>query len=149
MRVVTSPNFCKACIEGLWLSLLKRVTLIDNMTESCTRVTPSNGWDNWVKSFTVDLVPLAHLRLAGSLAGNKHEINEIINNEAYSITWTKDGVVMEDFTNQTFFNIFDHHSLGKYTVSVQFYTDEVRVDKDGLLKSSLDYDVTTRCRDII
>jgi len=139
MRVVTTPNFCKACIEGLWLSLLKRVNLIDNVTESCTRVTSSN---DWVKSLTVDLVPLAHLRSSDSLAWEEHET---INNEAYTIMWTKDGVAMEDFTNQTSINIVDDGSLGKYTVSVQFYTNEVRVDKDGLLKSSLEYDVTTRC----
>ncbi len=143
MRVVTTPDFCKACTEGLWLSLLKRVNLIDNLTESCIRVTSSS---DWVKSLTIDLVPLAHLRLPDSVVQRE---GETINNEAYAITWTKDGVVQDEFTNQTSISIFDSSSLGKYVVSVQFYTDEVRVDKDGLLKSSLEYDVTRSCGDLV
>ncbi|KAK6992530.1 hypothetical protein R3P38DRAFT_3225605 [Favolaschia claudopus] len=34
MRQVTTPNFCKACIEGLWLALLRNVSLIDDIDAS-------------------------------------------------------------------------------------------------------------------
>ncbi|KAF9453158.1 hypothetical protein P691DRAFT_802037 [Macrolepiota fuliginosa MF-IS2] len=135
MRVVTTPNFCKVCIEGLWLSLLKRVNLIDNFTESCTR---AGLPDPWAKSFNLELVPLAQLRQG---------VEGPINNEAYAIVWEKDGVVLDEFANQTYVTVDDAGSVGVYTVSVKFSTDEVRVDKEGLLKASLRHEVKTRCRD--
>lgn len=135
MRVVTTPNFCKVCIEGLWLSLLKRVNLIDNLTESCTRENLSGAW---TKTLNLDLVPLAQFRDGE---------DEPINSEAYTIIWEKDGVTIDEFANKTYISMDDKDSIGQYTISVEFSTDEVRVDKEGLLKSRLRHDVTRRCRE--
>lgn len=133
MRIVTTPDFCKACLEGLWISLLKRVNLIDSLTESCTRKDSST---TWVKSLNLDLVPLAQFREDGP-----------INDEVYAITWKKDGVVMDKFKDKTYINVDDEESLGQYTVSVKFSTDEVRVDEEGRLQSSVEHNITTHCQD--
>ncbi|KAJ7863462.1 IgA peptidase M64-domain-containing protein [Mycena olivaceomarginata] len=73
MRQVTTPNFCKACLEGLWLALLRDISLIDAVEESCS---PASG-------------VLTTLTLRLGL------------NESYSVTWTKDGRALEDLTNKT------------------------------------------------
>lgn len=131
MRIVTSPNFCKACIEGLWLSLLKRVDLIDDVEEACER---QSG--RWVKTIDLKLLPLAQFR--ADPAENK-------NHESYAITWSKDKKVLKHFTNQTRLEVAGNDAVGTYAIGVQFTTDEVRVDKDKLLFSGIKYNVTRNC----
>lgn len=143
MRVVTTPNFCKVCIEGLWLSLLKRIDLIDNLTASCQQGTDAGV--PWFRSLNLDLIPLAHLRKAPE--GEEDSLTESPNNEVYSITWAKDGEVLERFQDQTQISLKDEEAVGKYTVHVEFSTDEVRVDKDDLLTSVREYEVTSLCQD--
>ncbi|OSX57195.1 hypothetical protein POSPLADRAFT_1050237 [Postia placenta MAD-698-R-SB12] len=128
MRIVTTPNFCKVCLEGLWLSLLRRVDLIDSFRVGCvetTSDTPSPAPDakKWKRTLEVDLVPLAQFREEG-----------IDGDESYTITWLKDREVLEAFTNKTRVEVDDNElALGSYIVDVQFTTPEVRVDKDHLL----------------
>ncbi|EKM79164.1 hypothetical protein AGABI1DRAFT_106739 [Agaricus bisporus var. burnettii JB137-S8] len=139
MRIVTSPDLCKVCTEGLWIHLLKSVNLIDDLTESCT-----HSSSTWTKILTLDLVPLAHLR-------NPEENNEPINNESYAIIWKKDGIVLDEFANMTSIAIEDNDNndqvLGRYEVFVKFSTDEIRLDEEGRTSSSRVYDVTTHCED--
>ncbi len=52
--------------------------------------------------------------------------------ESCEITWVKDGVEVEEFKNQTRL-VDDGGAVGNYTVKVQYRTEEVRVDPDGLL----------------
>lgn len=84
MRIVTTPNFCKACLEGLWLSLLRRVDFIDTVTSSCTQVGVSPP--RFHRVLDLDLVPLGQFRLSG----------EQVQKESYSIAWKKDGVALEE-----------------------------------------------------
>ncbi|GBE85076.1 hypothetical protein SCP_0702620 [Sparassis crispa] len=130
MRVVTTPNFCKVCIEGLWLSLLKRVDLIDSLNAGCKL---EEG--RWKRTLGLDLVPLAQFR---------EEAVEV--EESYTITWAKNGDILATFANQTRIEVDDADALGTYTVDVQFTTPEVRVDKDGLLTSRVVYAVTSSCQ---
>lgn len=138
MRIVTTPNFCKVCLEGLWLSLLKRIDLIDGLTESCVR----NTGTRWFKSLNLDLIALAHLRetLDDESFGSP--------NEAYSITWKKDGKILDIFQDQTYISLLDTEAVGKYSIHVQFQTDEVRFDGEGLLTSVREYEISLRCQDI-
>ncbi|KAG1777226.1 IgA peptidase M64-domain-containing protein [Suillus placidus] len=124
MRSVTKPNFCKVCLEGLWLSLLKRIDLIDNFKIMC-------GTDRH-RILEVDLVPLAEFR--------EHPISS---EESYSIAWSKDGKVLPQFANMTHIDVDDE--VGTYHIDVQFSTEEVRVDKDGLLGASRSFTVTETC----
>lgn len=140
MRIVTTPNFCKVCLEGLWLSLLRRVDLIDSFRVGCvetTSDTPSPAPDakKWKRTLEVDLVPLAQFREEG-----------IDGDESYTITWLKDREVLEAFTNKTRVEVDDNElAIGSYIVDVQFITPEVRVDKDHLLMSRKEVQITSEC----
>jgi hypothetical protein len=80
-------------------------------------------------------VPLAHFR----------DAIDVRPAESYTITWTKEGKVLEEFTNKTRLEVEDGVAVGTYVIDVAYSTDEVRVDKDGVLVSGGEYTVTTRC----
>lgn len=131
MRIVTTPDFCKVCTEGLWYALLKRVDLIDDVDDTCAHDAATG---KWTRSLAVDLLPLAQFR------------NPVVSHaESYTITWSKDGKVLDAFTNKTRLSAYDEDSLGVYTVKVTFSTEEVRVDKDGLLSSGTEFVVGNYC----
>ncbi|TFY63568.1 hypothetical protein EVJ58_g3172 [Rhodofomes roseus] len=132
MRIVTTPNFCKVCLEGLWLALLRRVDLIDDMHASCIR----KGRE-WTRRIELDLVPLGQFR--------KEPVDV---KESYSIVWMKDGQMLEQFTDEKTVEIADGDAAGVYTAHVQYLTEEVRVDKAGLTKSQREYRVAGSCDDL-
>lgn len=136
MRVVTSPDFCKACIEGLWLSLLRHVDLIDGVSQGCLwrLASDANRRGHWKRTLDVELVPLAQFRMSAISAV-----------ESYAITWTKDGKILEAFTNKTTIEVDDEVGPGTYTVNVKYSTDEVRSDTEGSLTSGGEFNVTRRC----
>ncbi|KAI0655583.1 IgA peptidase M64-domain-containing protein [Cubamyces menziesii] len=129
MRIVTTPDFCKPCTEGLWHALLRRVDLIDDLEVGCEK--DADG--DWARTLELSLVPLAHLRE-----------NPVDVAESYTITWMKDGEVVTEFMNQTKL-VDDGNAVGSYMVHVQYTTEEVRVDQDGLLTSTAASFVGTRC----
>ncbi|KAJ7505730.1 IgA peptidase M64-domain-containing protein [Mycena galericulata] len=126
MRIVTTPNFCKACLEGLWLKLLRDVNLIDAIEESCTL-----NADAPASTLTLRLVPLAQFRTA-AVAGL---------DDSYTVTWSKDGVVLREWTNKTQVDA----GPGTYAVSVKYATTEVRVDPDNLLSAYMEHTVSESC----
>ncbi|KAF9562648.1 hypothetical protein CPC08DRAFT_735102 [Agrocybe pediades] len=137
MRAVATPNFCKACIETLWLKLLRNITFIDGIQESCEKGLLAGSSEQarveLKKVISLDLLPLANLR-----------ITPITPNETYSIVWKKDEHVLERFTNKTRVEIDDKVSVGNYSVRVQFWTEEVRVDSP-VLKSEVNFEVASSC----
>jgi hypothetical protein len=132
MRVVTSPDFCKVCTEGLWIYLLRHVDLIDRVEQGCKE--KDDG--SWVTTLNATLVPLAQFRDGEPPNGVK---------ETYTITWLKDGKELPSFTNKTVAEIEGSSAVGAYDLKVQFSTEEVKVDKDGLLKSDLQFNVAETC----
>ena len=122
MRTMNSVDFCDACIEGLWISLLRPLSLIDDITQTAQ----SDGSTN----VTLELLPLAEFR----------EIPRE-SEEDYTILWyAADGeTVLEPWTNQT------SALLGKcvksFEVEVRFHTEQVRVDEDGILVHRESFDV--------
>lgn len=114
MRGAFSVDFCSACIEGLWLSLLSPLSLIDNVTQ----VAQSDGSTN----VTLDLLPLAQFRTVP----NPHE-------EGYTILWygADESVVLEQWTNST--SALIGSNTTEFGVEVKFWTEQVRVDSDGVL----------------
>jgi len=138
MRVVTSPNFCKVCLEGLWLSLLRRVDFIDDVVEDCEWRADLEGPSSsgtWVKVINLHLLPLAQFRSASQ---------EYSPSESYTITWTRAGRVIQEFTNQTRLEIDNEHAVGSYTIKVKFASDEIRAESP-LLVSDLKYNVIRKC----
>ncbi|KAI0060358.1 hypothetical protein BV25DRAFT_1807356 [Artomyces pyxidatus] len=133
MRLTTTPNFCSVCTEGLWLSLLGRVDLIDDLQAQCSQ-DPSTG--AWTRVLKAALIPLGQLRPTPSLAS-----------ESFTIAWKKDGVMLEDFINKTVVTLEDAGAVGEYEVAVKLVTAEVRSDPDGLLTSRRKISITRRCGD--
>ncbi|GJE91910.1 IgA peptidase M64-domain-containing protein [Phanerochaete sordida] len=121
MRLTPTPNFCKVCIEGLWMSLLRRVDLIDDVATACSTNAASGTVD-----FSADL-------LLVPLAGYRADV--VASRESYTIMWTKDGETLHEYTNKTRLAVEGADADAVYAVNVTFTTDEVRVDKDGLLTS--------------
>lgn len=119
MRIVTTPNFCSACVEGLWHSLLKRVDLIDNITTTC-QLTP---FGTWKRTFELSLVPIGQFR--------EDETNAA---ESYKIEWKKDGKPISKYENETVLEVSGSEG-GEWEVEVMFETEEVRVDPEDLLTS--------------
>ncbi|TFY65958.1 hypothetical protein EVG20_g5130 [Dentipellis fragilis] len=130
MRLTTTPNFCSVCVEGLWLSLLSRVDPIDSIQTGCLQTDRGS----WLRTLKVDLLPLGQFR-AGPPSTN----------EAYNITWTNDGQILDGFANITSIALDDRKALGKYSVNVTFVTEEVRADPEGLLSSERKFEVFDRC----
>ncbi|KAI5829045.1 hypothetical protein K523DRAFT_373203 [Schizophyllum commune Tattone D] len=126
MRQVTTPNYCNVCLEGMWNNLLSEISLIDNVTESCSGST---------KTLTASLVPLAYLRTEPVSA-----------EESLTIAWTKDGIAIADANNQTSISLDGNDVVGVYTVSVEYATSEVRTrDKEEYFKATVTHEVTEGC----
>ncbi|PPQ67716.1 hypothetical protein CVT25_009322 [Psilocybe cyanescens] len=132
MRAVTTPNFCKVCLETLWLNLLRNVTFIDDINESCSQ--RSDSPSILVKTLRLGLLPLAHLRNS-----------DIIPNESYTIFWKKNGKALPQYTNKTVIEI-EEDSVGEYTATVKFSTEEIRINSPRL-ESELTYQVVEPCKD--
>lgn len=112
MRLVTTPNFCRVCVEALWHALLRRVSLIDGLVPSCS---PSGA-----RTLDLALVPLAQFRDRENLVGVR---------EGYEVKWTKDGVEVPEWKNMTKV-VDDGEAVGVYEARVRYWTEEVRVDRD-------------------
>jgi hypothetical protein len=137
MRAVTEPNFCKVCLEGLWLSLLKRVDLIDDVREGCQWDATSESEGKWMKTLDLQLVPLAQFRRI-----------PVDVQESISILWTKDGERLDAFMNKTSVILEDEDAVGRYVVDVKFATEEVRVDNAGMLTAKAVYIVERNCTEV-
>jgi hypothetical protein len=132
MRTVTTPNFCKVCLEGLWLSLLRNVNLIDDIREDCSHA--DSGV--WVKTLNMSLVPLAQFR---------PDAKENKKNESYTILWQRNNRILHNFTNKTMLEVDGLNAVGKYAVEVKFATDEVRLDRGEVLTATARYEITSNC----
>ncbi|KFA63875.1 hypothetical protein S40285_10215 [Stachybotrys chlorohalonatus IBT 40285] len=113
MRTMHSVDFCDACIEGLWWSLLRPLNLIDGITQRAR----TDG----VTNVTLELLPLAQFR-------------EIPNSaeESYTIQWfDSDGGVLAEWANST--TALISQELGEVEVEVRFSTEQVRLDPQNVM----------------
>jgi len=137
MRDARKSEFCHVCMEGLWLSLLRQVDFLENVREGCQWISDPGGGTKgkWQKTLDMTLVPLAQFR--------KKKIGIA---ESYTITWKKDGKILDGFTNKTRIEIDDEIALGTYLMEVKFSTEEVRLDTEGSLPTSGEFKVMDHCR---
>ncbi|KAJ3729474.1 IgA peptidase M64-domain-containing protein [Lentinula raphanica] len=140
MRIVTTPNFCSVCLEGLWHALLSRVRLIDDLIVSRTEESGMAGLDSKAdkeKKVTIEarLVPLAQFRLdlaeRGSHSSDSVQLRALAEEESYFITWFRNDVALPAYENQTKIEVADE---GVYAIDVLFRTPEVRLDREGHLR---------------
>lgn len=109
-----SVDFCDACIEGLWQSLLRPLSLIDGVTQVAR--------DDGRRNVTLELLPLAEFR---QIATSKAE--------SYTVTWYgADGeTVVDEWANQT--SVVAGRCVKSLEVEVRFDTEQVRVDSGGVM----------------
>jgi len=138
MRTVTQPNFCKVCLEGLWLHLLQKVSFIDNIAEGCTTRPRNPGPDDpytWVKTVDLTLIPLAHLR-KGFLPSSL--------DERYIVTWKRKGKTIPTSNNAAKIELTDWKVGDTLTVKVEFRTKEVRINSK-VMTSAFRYTIKETC----
>ncbi|KAI2606583.1 IgA peptidase M64-domain-containing protein [Hypoxylon sp. NC1633] len=114
MRNTYRGDFCSACIEGLWLSLLEKLTLVDNITQTAQPDSSTN--------VTLELLPLAQFRQM-----------PYSREEAYTILWygEDENIVLDEWTNGT--SALFGSDVAEFGVEVRFWTEQVRVDEDDVL----------------
>jgi len=122
MRNMSSSELCAICKEGLWLQFLKKITLIDSVTYSCSGST---------YKFTLQAIPLAELR----------PNDKKINGEKYFVRWYRDGIHLADHDDQFEFSRSHESSLGNWRIQLKFETPEVRSDPNGLLISEKNFSI--------
>lgn len=114
MRSIYSPDYCYACLEGMWLALLKPLSLIENTTQTAL---PDGS-----AQVDLTLLPLAQFR----------EI-PIPHEESYTILWygSNRNTVLDQWTNQTTATFA--RNVREFGVEVRFASDQIKADKDGVL----------------
>ncbi|EKM49714.1 uncharacterized protein PHACADRAFT_154240 [Phanerochaete carnosa HHB-10118-sp] len=151
MRQVTTADFCSACTEGLWTALLRRVDPIDALTARCT---PGAAPGTVDLAAELRLVPLAaaHADSAttkeqeAAIEGEEAAIEgEAAAGASYTVAWTQDGAALPRFANATRLAVRGVRADAVFAVDVAFATDEVRVDRDGLLASHRDMALAELC----
>lgn len=120
MRNMQSEDFCSVCMEGLWLKLLGRLSF----TDSITQVTQPDG----TTLITLELLPLAQFRHIPSS-----------NEESYSIFWfdAPAGGLLPEWTNST--SAIIGKDVTEFSVEIRFSTNQVQIDKDGILVQRTNY----------
>jgi len=128
MRLVTSPNFCAACTEGLWLSLFRRVKIVDSFVGTCHP--PDEHSDQHHKIMELKLLSLAQFRNASVL--------DNIPKESYKITYSRfpGGEPLPEFQNSSSFVMNDDEVRTWFQIEIEFHSDEVRRDPDRLLRDN-------------
>ncbi|KAG8742108.1 hypothetical protein FRC12_015435 [Ceratobasidium sp. 428] len=123
MRQVAQPDFCVVCTEALWLQLLARVNLIDQVI-----VSPTCSTEELDAHITIEvtLVPLAHLR---SPIGAAYISRKGVK-EAYHVRWFDNGTEIEAWRNLTRVD-FGCARNTIYEVEVMFESSEIRKDEKG------------------
>ena len=119
--IVVHDSFL-VCLEGLWLNLMTRLSLIDAVHQSCS----TNG-----KSIVaLDLIAL----------GDARSKEQRVAGEAYTLEWSRHGRIMSHWKNKRSVEIPRGMQSG-WRVQVQLHTPFVKSDPDKLLLSLLDLSV--------
>jgi hypothetical protein len=146
MRVVTTPDFCSVCTEGLWLSLLARVELVESLVASCAPASPPGhfpipGRPKKLRRLEAALVPLAHLRASAD------EFGMAASNESYTIRWFRQHEEVRHARGKTVIELDgdDEDALGEWEISVQFETDEIRQDMSRMTRGWAGVFVSEKC----
>lgn len=121
MRNMTSVDFCVVCVEDMWLQLLEKISLIDDV------VVATAGGE---VTTTLLAIPLAHFRAEGPRPG-----------ELYEVTWKRDGVVQTDLQDVFIWSKPASEAAGEWSVTLQYINPEIRSDPRGYTVDSFDFDI--------
>ena len=118
MRNMTHKSFCSVCQEGMFLSFLSKVSLIDDLKLAC------KDKNNWFAE--LQLIPLAQFRKGKNTFSEK-----------YHVAWLQNGVEVTALRDRTSAEL----GPGKWAVNVRFETNQVRKDEKGLLKAERKFEI--------
>lgn len=114
MRQVVLPQFCRPCLEGLWLQLLKRVDLIDELV-----VTYEGSGEN----LSIHLTPVQLGEFRGASPSSL---------ESLEISWALNGTLLPQYSGKTIIDVPRADALGSWQAFVNFKTEEIRVESKYL-----------------
>ncbi|KAF9978883.1 hypothetical protein BGZ73_008885 [Actinomortierella ambigua] len=120
MRNMTSVHLCSVCQEGLWLKLLAKMSLLDDVRVECE----NDDVNGSIYNVKADLVPLGQFRKDQSKRGP---------GESYTIRWLLNGAHQPEYDDKI---SLTNVKGGLWNIQVEFKTPEVRKDPQGLLKAS-------------
>ena len=121
MRNMSSPAFCKPCIEGMWEQFMMRMSLIDGVDVQY------QGEDATVELLVVPLGQFREVPVPGVT-------------ERYTVSYTFEGVPQPQFDDLFTFNV-GSALAGEWTATMIYETTEVRYDPNNLLTFTYDFTV--------
>jgi hypothetical protein len=134
MRNMSSTQFCSVCKEGLWLRLLTKASLLDEINVECqrTRDQKSNKHKHKGKkvftSFGVEakVIPLGQLR---------EDQSKRVHGEVLKTRWYRNGIHQAEHDDKFKIKV-PADKEGIWEFHTELKTPEVRRDPRGLLKAS-------------
>lgn len=110
MRQVVLPHFCQPCLEGLWLQLLKRVDLIDELVIN---------YDDPEGNVYIRLTPVP----LGEFRGDR--MSPV---ESLKISWALNGTNLPQYSGKDVIVLPRTDAAGSWQVYTDFQTEEVRAN---------------------
>ncbi|KAF9585805.1 hypothetical protein BGW38_000657 [Lunasporangiospora selenospora] len=128
MRNMASTQLCSVCKEGLWLRMLSKISLLDELQIECHRGEGKKD-KHELTSYGVEakLIPLGQYR--------EDQSKRLGKEERYEIQWFKSGEHFSEWDGQNKVSI-PVSEEGLWQVKIEYKTPEVRQDMRGLLKAS-------------
>ncbi|KAF0708443.1 Aste57867_6350 [Aphanomyces stellatus] len=125
MRNMTSPKFCAVCQENMWQQFMSRITFIDDVVVSGTKV-------------EAKLIPLGQLRPGhGACGGDAPPTSE-----KYAVQWFNGETEVKAFRDQFKIDVSTvAGATAKWTVKVQFTTPSVRLDSNNVMQSERNFTI--------
>jgi hypothetical protein len=135
MRIVTTPEFCSVCKEGLWLSLLQRVSLVDKIDTFCER--------DGARTLSLTPLPLGRFRDEKE----KKELARKNKVEKLGIKWWRDGVEQKALEDEMQVKVGAVESVAHWVAEVVLESSEVRKDEEGWMGSAVEWMIDEPCEE--
>ncbi|ELR10891.1 IgA Peptidase M64 protein [Acanthamoeba castellanii str. Neff] len=120
MRNMSSPHFC---VEGMWLNLLSRISLIDSVNVTT---------DAKVASAVLHALPLGQKRQPAATTTDDAPTT----GERYVLTWLHNGQEQPELQDRFEWTLPLEAARGRWVAKLHFLTPEVRYDPRGYTTST-------------
>lgn len=127
MRNMSSPDFCVVCLEGMWLNLLSRISLIDSVNVTT---------DAKVASAVLHALPLGQKRHRPAATTTTTDDAAPATDERYVLTWLRNGQEQPELQDRFEWTLPLEAARGQWVAKLHFLTPEVRYDPRGYTTSS-------------
>lgn len=145
MRNMASTQFCSVCKEGLWLRLLSKASLLDQINVECqrTRVHKALKGHKGHKSHKKILTSFGLEAKVVPLGQFRQDPSKRSKDEFLTARWFRNGVHQEKLDDKFKIKVpVDDEGVWQFTT--ELHTPEVRKDPRGLLRASKVFVLTKR-----